>query len=388
MIHVLLLIIYLAFIGLGLPDSLLGSAWPSMYGQMNVPVSYAGVISMTIAAGTVVSSLLSDRLSKRFNAGKITAVSTGLMALAMLGFSLSPSFFVLWLWAIPYGLGAGSVDSALNNYVALHYHSRHMSWLHCMWGVGTIVGPMVMGYVLTNSGQWTSGYRTMAILQALLALVLFASLPLWRKNQSLQGQDRAAEENAAAIPLAKLIRLPGAREVMLAFFCYCALEQTAMLWGSTYLVLHHGMSAETAAGFASLFFIGITVGRGVNGFLTYWFNDTQMIRGGQILLFVGIGALLFSVNSVLALAGLVIIGIGCAPIYPSIIHATPDRFGADKSQAFIGVQMASAYVGICLMPPLFGLIANHISVALLPIFLLVILAVMVVSHERLLRKTC
>ncbi len=384
-IQLLLIVIYIAFIGLGLPDSLLGSAWPSMYVELSVPVSYAGIISMTIAAGTVVSSLMSDRLSKRFHAGKITAVSTVIMALSMAGFALSPSFFVLWLWAIPYGLGAGSVDAALNNYVALHYPSRHMSWLHCMWGVGTIVGPGVMGVVLTGGGSWQSGYGTMALLQAAVAAILVISLPLWKKNKTLH-TEAAEEEAPMTIPLLKLLRMPGAKEIMFAFFCYSAVEQTSMLWGSTYLVLHHGMAAETAAGFASLFFIGITAGRGLGGFLTYRFSDTQMIRAGQALILFGVIALFLSRGSTLALVGLIVIGVGCAPIYPSIIHSTPERFGADKSQAFIGVQMASAYVGTCLMPPLFGLIANHICVGLFPVYLLAVLLLMVFMHEGLLKK--
>ncbi|MCD8230316.1 MAG: MFS transporter [Clostridiales bacterium] len=387
MVHLLLVVIYLAFIGLGLPDSLLGSAWPTMYGEFGVPVSFAGVISMTIAAGTVVSSLLSDRLSKRFNAGKITAVSTAVMAMSMFGFSVSGSFFVLWIWAIPYGLGAGSVDAALNNYVALHYPSRHMSWLHCMWGIGTIVGPNVMGYVLTNGNSWNAGYRSMAVLQLLLTVILVVSLPLWKKNHCREEIEEAAETSAKPLPLRKIFGIPGAKEVMLTFFCYCAVEQTAMLWGSSYLVLHQGVAVETAARFASLFLIGITVGRAVNGFLTYRFSDTQMIRIGQAVMAAGIIALLIPIGGRLAFIGLILVGVGCAPIYPSIIHSTPEHFGADKSQALIGVQMASAYVGTCLMPPLFGLIANHISIALLPVYLAAVLAVMAVMHERLVKKT-
>ncbi len=387
MVHLLLVVIYLAFIGLGLPDSLLGSAWPSMYGEFGVPVSFAGIISMTIAAGTVVSSLLSDRLSKRFDAGKITAVSTAVMAMSMFGFSVSGSFFALCLWAIPYGLGAGSVDAALNNYVALHYPSRHMSWLHCMWGIGTIVGPNVMGYVLTNGNSWNAGYRSMAVLQLLLTVILVVSLPLWKKNHCREKIEEAAKASAKPLPLRKVFGIPGAKEVMLTFFCYCAVEQTAMLWGSSYLVLHHGVAVETAARFASLFLIGITVGRAVNGFMTYRFSDTQMIRIGQAVMAAGIIALLIPIGGRLAFIGLILIGVGCAPIYPSIIHSTPEHFGADKSQALIGVQMASAYVGTCLMPPLFGLIANHISIALLPVYLAAVLAVMAVMHERLVKKT-
>ena len=386
MVHLLLAVIYLAFISLGLPDSLLGSAWPSMQPEFGVPVSYAGIISMIIALGTVVSSLQSDRLTRKLGAGLVTALSVFLTALALLGFSLSRSFWALCLLAIPYGLGAGSVDAALNNYVALNYASRHMSWLHCMWGVGTTVGPYVMEYALTGGQGWNAGYRYIAILQFAITLAVFLSLPLWKKRAAQTRAEDAAADVGRALSLKEIVRIPGAKDVMAAFFCYCAVEATTMLWASSYLALGRGVSAEAAAGYASLFFIGITVGRALNGFLTMRFSDAQMIRAGQALVALGALLLLLPLGTGAALAGLVVIGLGCAPIYPCIIHSTPERFGADRSQALIGVQMASAYVGNCLMPPLFGLIANHISIGLFPIFLLVALAMMVLMHERLVRR--
>lgn len=382
MVQLLLAVIYLSFISLGLPDSLLGSAWPVMYRGLGVEVSYAGVISMIIAVGTIISSLQSDRLTQKLGAGKVTLISVGMTALALFGFSLSHSFWLLCLWAIPYGLGAGSVDAALNNYVALHYASRHMSWLHCMWGVGASLGPYIMGRALSGGQSWNMGYRYIAILQIGLTLILLLSLPLW-KGRAVEEEGSAAE---TVLSLRQIIGIVGAKEVMLAFFCYCAIEQTAGLWASSYLVLHKGLSAETAAGFASLFFVGITIGRGISGFVTMKLNDEQMIRLGQGIIMLGIAALFLPFNEEVALAGLILIGLGCAPIYPSIIHATPVHFGADKSQAMIGVQMASAYIGTCLVPPLFGLIANHIDVSLLPFYLLAILVLMVFMHEKLLRK--
>ena len=384
MIQLLLPIIYLAFISLGLPDSLLGSAWPSMYPLLGVPVSYAGILSMIISFGTIVSSLNSDRLSRALGAGKVTAISVGMTAAALFGFSISTQFWMLCLWAVPYGLGAGSVDAALNNYVALHYESRHMSWLHCMWGIGTMVSPMVMGRVLAGGGPWTAGYRYIALFQIALTAVLFLSLPLWQKRT-----DETAEGGTApqALSLGQVFRLPGAKEVMLCFFCYCALETTAGLWASSYLTLTRGVAADTAASFASLFYIGITAGRAACGFLTLKLSDTQMIRLGQGVLAVGVAALLVPGPQLLALAGLVLVGVGCAPIYPSIIHATPDHFGADRSQAVIGIQMASAYVGNLVMPPLFGLLANNITPALFPFYLLALLVLMVFMHEQLVRKT-
>lgn len=386
MVQLLLVIIYLAFISLGLPDALLGSAWPSMYSEFGVPISYAGIISMIIAAGTIVSSLQSDRLTRRLGTGKVTAISVAVTAAALFGFSVSQSFGMLCLWAIPYGLGAGSVDASLNNYVALHYESKHMSWLHCMWGVGATLGPYVMGYALTRGMTWNSGYRIISILQVVLTAILIFSLPLWKGRPQITAED-GQEVSPKALSLPEIVKIPGAKEVMLCFFCYCALEQTAGLWASSYLTLYKGVPAETAAGYASMFYIGITIGRALSGFITMKLNDVQMIRLGQGIIGLGVLVLLLPLGESVSLAGLILIGLGCAPIYPCIIHSTPAHFGADKSQALIGVQMACAYVGTCLMPPIFGLIANHISVALLPVFLLVILVLMVVMHEGLTRKT-
>lgn len=399
MFQLLLAIIYLAFISLGLPDSLLGSAWPVMYREFSVPVSYAGIISMIIAAGTIVSSLQCDRLTRKLGMGKVTALSVLTTAVALFGFSVSHSFLALCIWAIPYGLGAGCVDASLNNYVALHYASRHMSWLHCMWGVGASLGPYIMGFALSNGQSWNMGYRYIGILQIVLTAVLLFSLPLW-KGRCADGQNAAGtnsgevaekRENTGsgqdkALTLPQIFRIPGAKEVMLTFFCYCAVEQTAGLWASSYLVLHWGISSETAANFASMFYIGITVGRALGGFLTLKLNDKQMIRLGQGVILFGVVLLLLPIGEGTALFGLIAVGLGCAPIYPSIIHSTPEHFGADKSQAVIGVQMAAAYVGTCIMPPIFGLIANHISIVLFPVYLLVILVLMVLMHERLLKR--
>lgn len=386
MFQLLLLIIYLAFISLGLPDSLLGSAWPTMYQEFSVPVSYAGGISMIIAVGTIISSLQSDRLTRKFGTGKVMAASVLMTAVALFGFSVSHSFAALCIWAVPYGLGAGSVDASLNNYVALHYASRHMSWLHCMWGVGASLGPYIMGYALTGGQGWNMGYRYIAILQITLTIILIFSLPLWNRQETNNAAQTDTEEKTAPLSLRQIIQISGAKEVMITFFCYCALEQTTGLWASSYLVLRRGLSAETAAGFASLFFIGITAGRALSGFLTIKFNDTQMIRLGLGFILFGTILLLLPLGSASSLFGLILVGLGCAPVYPSIIHSTPKHFGADRSQAMIGVQMASAYVGTCFMPPIFGFIANHISVSLFPVYLLAILVLMAVMHERMLAK--
>lgn len=385
MTHLLLLIIYISFISLGLPDSLLGSAWPSMYPLFSVPVSYVGIISMIITASTIISSLQSDRLTKKFGPGRITVVSVAMTAAALLGFSFSHSFWLLCLLAIPYGLGAGSVDAALNNYVALHFASRHMSWLHCMWGIGASVGPYIMGYALTGGQSWQMGYRYIAFLQIILSAVLIFSLPLWDRQKSVAAASDHVSSKSLSLP--EIFRIPGAREVLITFFCYCALEQTAGLWASSYLVMKNGIATERAAGLAGLFYIGITIGRAVSGFITMKLNDTQMIRLGQSLMLVGIATVLLPFGTFASMSGLILIGLGCAPVYPCIIHSTPVYFGADQSQAIIGVQMASAYIGSLLMPPVFGLIAKHISISLYPLYLLLILGCMVFMHEALVKKT-
>lgn len=381
MVTLLLAVIYGAFISLGLPDAMLGAAWPNMYTDLNTSVSYAGIIFIIISVGTVTSSLMSDRLTRLLGTGKLTAVSVGLTATALLGFSISDSFLMLCLWALPYGLGAGSVDAALNNYVALHYAGRHMSWLHCMWGVGATVGPYVMGLVLSGGGHWTRGYRIISGIQMVLTAILVAGLPLWKKKVASE-----TEHSEKALSLREIIAIPGVKEVMVAFFCYCAVEQTTGLWASSYLVLHKGIDKDTAAFFGSMFFIGITMGRAINGFLTFKLDDIHLIRLGQGIILVGIVVLWLPLGNVFSLVGFILIGLGCAPIYPCIIHSTPKNFGADKSQAVIGVQMAGAYVGNIVMPPLFGLIAENITIRILPFFLLGILAVMFLMHKRMLEK--
>lgn len=384
MVHLLLAIIYIAFISLGLPDSLLGAAWPVMHEDLGAPLSYAGIISMIIAFGTVVSSLQSDRLTLWLGTGKVTAISVAMTAMALFGFSASSEFWMLCLWAIPYGLGAGGVDAALNNYVALHCRSWHMRWLHCMWGVGAATGPYIMGMALEMGKGWPAGYHIIAVMQVVLTLILFASLPLWKERKDEVQADSGHKRKP--LSLREIFRIPGAREILVAFFCYSAVEQTCGLWASSFLNLSKGISAEQAASFGAMFFIGITVGRAINGFLAMRMHDESMIRMGQVLILFGIVTVMLPAGDAVALAGLILIGLGCAPIYPCIIHSTPTHFGKDKSQAIIGVQMAAAYIGTMLMPPLFGILANHLSISLLPIYLLVLLAIMAFMHERLIQK--
>ncbi|MDO4491323.1 MAG: MFS transporter [Lachnospiraceae bacterium] len=403
MIQLLLAVIYLAFISLGLPDCMLGAAWPSMYGEFGVPLSYAGGISLIIAFGTIISSLFSDFLTKKLGVARVTACSVALTAVALFGFSVSGSYLQLCLLAIPYGLGAGSIDAALNNYVAIHYSSRSMSWLHCMWGLGTIIGPYVMGAALTGGMTWNTGYRIISYIQVGITIIVVLSFPLWKDRQKVTGSTATENRGNAAssqqqadssetevkekINIFTVWKIPGVLEMVGIFFTYCALEATAMLWGATYLNLHCGITAEKAAFFASMFCIGITAGRAINGFLTVKFDDIQLVRLGEGIILVGILLMLFQRNTVMALTGLVFVGLGCAPIYPSSIHLTPILFGEERSQAIIGIQMACAYVGILTMPPVFGLIAEHIQAGLLPAFLLVLLVLMAFMHLRLVKKT-
>lgn len=379
----LLPVIYLSFISLGLPDSLLGAAWPSIYPTLAVPVSYAGIIATIISVGTVISSLLSDRLTWKLGTGKITLLSVGMTALALFGFSRSSHFVHLCLWAIPYGLGAGSVDAALNNYVALHYESRHMSWLHCMWGVGASIGPYIMGSAISGGRGWRGGYEWISLLQLVLTGILLFSLPLWKKRREKGPESDHARRR---LGLREVLAIPGVWEILVCFFCYCSLEHSTGLWVGSYFNLARGVNAETAAKYAGLFYMGIMVGRAISGFLTFRLSDTHMIRLGQGIILLGLVVLFLPFVSTIALLGYLLIGLGCAPIYPSIIHSIPHHFGAEDSQAIIGMMMAGAYVGGCIMPPLFGFLSRFLGMAFFPIFLMIILVSMVLFHEKLLRK--
>ncbi len=383
MTTLLLAIIYICFISLGLPDSLLGSAWPVLHIEIGAPVSYAGIISMIIFAGTIIASLFSDKLLRRFGAGLVTAVSTAMTATALLGFSISSRFWMLIIFAIPYGLGAGAIDAILNNFVALHFKAQHMSWLHCMWGVGASISPYVMSFALIRLEGWSWGYLIVASIQIILSAMIFISLPLWKKGVT----DKTDETPAASLSFREIFKIRGAVPCFLAFFCYCSMELTTTLWTSSYLVGVWNFSPELAAGFASMFYLGITAGRFLNGFLAMKLSDKTLIRIGCGIVALGIALLFVPFHSTFALVGFIIIGLGCAPIYPCIIHMTPDVFGKDKSQAMIGVQMAFAYIGFMTMPPLFGLIAEHISISLLPVYLLIFLVLIFTMHELVIKKT-
>ena len=380
----LLTIIYICFISLGLPDSLLGSAWPVLHAEIHVPNSYAGILSTIICAGTILSSLFSGKLLSRFRAGKITVVSIMMTALGLFGFSVSNEFWMLVLWAIPYGLGAGGVDSVLNNYVAVHYKAQHMSWIHCMWGVGATISPYIMSFSLLHLKSWSAGYLIVSVIQVVVTAGVFISLPIWKKE--IESKEGSQEEEKIPVSFKDIFSVKGAIPCFLGAFFYCALELTSTLWASSYLVQKWAFTPELAAGFASMFYIGITVGRFVNGFLAMKFKDCFLIRMGIAIITVGIGMLFVPFHVSFTLIGFALIGLGGAPIYPCLIHITPEIFGKERSQAMIGTLMAFAYTGFLTMPPLFGVIADSISISLLPIYLLILFVIMLVMCENVIGK--
>lgn len=380
MFSLLLALIYVSFISLGLPDSLLGSAWPQMQESLGVSLSLGGVISFIITASTILSSLMSHRVIQRFGTGGVTMCSVAMTALALFGFSLSNSFFALCLWAIPYGLGAGSVDAALNNFVALHCKAKHMSWLHCFWGIGATGGPYIMGLCLSRGMGWQAGYRTISFLQMALTLILLLSLPLWKKQElPISGGETVRPQTPQ---WGKLLKRPGVKAALTAFFFYSALELTTGLWGSSYMVAVRGISAETAAKWISLFYLGITAGRFFSGFLTLRFSDDAMVRLGEGTAIVGILLILLPLHNLFLCLGLILTGLGCAPIYPSLLHATPRRFGKSLSQSLMGTQMAISYLGSTTMPPVSGFLSEKISMGLYPVLLLVFALCMTILTEK------
>lgn len=380
MFSLLLALIYVSFISLGLPDSLLGSAWPQMQESLGVSLSLGGVISFLITASTILSSLVSHQVIQRFGTGAVTMCSVAMTALALFGFSLSNSFFALCLWAIPYGLGAGSVDAALNNFVALHCKAKHMSWLHCFWGIGATGGPYIMGLCLSRGMGWQAGYRTISFLQMALTLILLLSLPLWKKQElPLSGGETVRPQTPQ---WGKLLKRPGVKAALTAFFFYSALELTTGLWGSSYMVAVRGISAETAAKWISLFYLGITAGRFFSGFLTLRFSDDAMVRLGEITAIVGILLILLPLHNLFLCLGLILTGLGCAPIYPSLLHATPQRFGKSLSQSLMGTQMAISYLGSTTMPPVSGFLSEKISMGLYPVLLLVFALMLTILTEK------
>jgi len=405
----LLILIYISFISLGLQDSLFGAAWPSMYNSLNVPLSYAGIISMIGSAGTVIATIFSVYVIRRLKSGIAVTLSVIFTATALLGFSLSHSFIFLCICAVPLGLGSGSIDAALNNYVALNYKARHMSWLHCFWGVGASLGPLIMSWFLTHKNSWQEGYRTVSAIQYGLIILLIISIPLWKKVSSLnaphlqnaikpegnpdvpqthssQITGESTQERNNSVDFKKILSIAGVKEILLAFFCYCAIELVTGIWGASYLVAEKGVDAQTAARWISFFYIGITAGRFLSGFLTIKFNNRQMVSLGQIVIAGGIIIFILPFADLTLLPGLFLIGLGCAPIFPSLLHETPANFGRENSQAIVGIQMGCAYIGNTVMPPLFGWISSYAGFKIFPLFTGIMLIINIIMTGLLNRK--
>lgn len=383
MASLLLPVIYIAFVSLGLPDSLLGSAWPVMYADLGAPVAAQSVITTIITACTIVSSLATAPLMRRLGAGKLTAISVGMTVAAILGFSASTSLWQLCLLALPYGLGAGSVDAALNNFVAIHYGERHMSWLHCCWGIGTSVSPVIMGWALAGPMSWHGGYLAVGVIQACITAMLFFSLPLWKKSgdAAADAEGASGDDGKRGFSYAEVLRLPGAAAAILSFGCYSGFEYVCGLWSSSHLVLSRGIAESQAATMASFFYMGITAGRLVSGFVAPHVGSKNLIRIGQGIAAAGIALFLFGQGEAVLSVALALIGLGCAPIYPSIISLTPERFGEAASQSMVSLQMACAYVGSTVMPPLTALIVATGGAAFVPALLAGILVAMVLLSE-------
>lgn len=371
----LLVVIYLAFVSLGLPDSLLGSAWPAMHGQLGATLAQGGIVSMVSCICTIASALATDRVVRRLGTGKTTLLSVALTAAAIFGYSTVTAWWQLIFWAVPYGLGAGAVDAALNAYVALNYEARHMNWLHCMWGVGASTGPAIMSWQLGAGGGWQGGYRTIACLQAALVLVLLGALRLWRSSRADASAEKTGDRSS-------YLRRPGVVHAFVGFFCYCALESTCGLWAATYMAEAKSVDTAAAAFFAALFFAGITGGRAVSGVLTRWLDGHQLQHLGEALIAAGVIVMILAPTTTLVGAGLVLAGLGCAPIYPQMIQLTPERFGEDAASALMGPQMAAAYVGSLTFPPLTGLVMELVSPAVLPFILAALVGVMTLSLNR------
>lgn len=382
----LILIIYIAFISLGLPDAVLGAAWPIMQVELNAPLEAAGFLFGMVSVGTVLSSLVSGPLLKKYGTGRVTVFSVMLTAIGLLGFNYSISIYWLLLFTLPLGLGAGAVDAGLNDYVAIHYKAHHMNWLHAFWGVGATMGPLVLSQFISRGYSWRNGYLVIAVFQFVLVLVLLLTLPLWKKvagekplNQEVSQEEAPSETRKKT----NVFKLAGVKWALLTFVFYTGIEQTVNLWGSTFLVDSKGIDPATAAKWLSYYFLGITIGRVMSGFISFKLNNKQMLRLGQTIVLVGALILLLPLANPFMLVGLILIGLGCAPVYPSMLHETPVRFGEEFSQHVMGLQLAAGNTGALLLPPLFGLVASHLSVNLLPMFLVAYAIILLFSTERL-----
>lgn len=373
MATILLVFIYIFYIGLGVPDSLLGAAWPAIYSELSVPVSYASFISSIISCGTVFSSLFSTRVIAKLGTPRVTVLSTSLTAIALLGFSCSHNFLWLCICGIPLGIGAGSIDTALNNYVALHYTSMQINFLHCFYGVGVTISPYLMSLALSDNMNWRGGYRTVFFIQLTIAALSVISLPIWKKVKQALPQ----EEPIRVLSLSQMLRRRKIWASCGVFLGISSLESTCLIWGSTYLSESVGMSADVAAALITFYFIGMTVGRLLSGLLTIKYSDWQIIFSGQAVIFVAIILLLMQTNAIITALGLFLIGLGNGPVFPNITHLIPGLYSKETSQSIIGIEMAFSNLSIMLTPILFGVVTTYTGVAIFPKFLLIMFLIMI-----------
>lgn len=380
---VLLIIIFISFIGVGLPDSILGTAWPSIYREFDLPISLAGYITATVSACTIISSLLSSKVINRFGTGVVTAVSTILTVVALFGFAFSGNAIFFFVMAIPLGLGAGSIDTALNNFVALHYSATKMNFLHCFYGLGIAASPYIMSYALGNDNNWRKGYILVAVIQSVIALIAILSLPLWKK---VERQEKKADNVVKVLKLSDLIKMPAVRLSCYTFFSSCALELTAGSWSSTYFVNTKGVIPDKAAQITMLFYVGLAFGRFLSGVLAKKLSRWQIIGISTSVLFGAIIIFILPVSIMATSIALFFIGLGIGPIFPNLTHLTPENFGRDISQSVMGVQQASAYIGIMIMPWLFGMLAQICSTKIFPCYLFIMFMVYMTTLVMLNRK--
>lgn len=380
MATILLIIIYITFIGLGIPDSLLGAAWPGISQELSLPVSWANFITIIISFGTIISSLLSTKLINKFSTSVVTAVSTTMTAISLFGFSISNNMIFLCLFSIPLGLGAGSIDTALNNYVAINYKASHMNFLHCFYGIGVSLSPFLMSIALSKN-SWQKGYRIVSFIQFGIAALTILSIPLWTKISS--NQDSGSANNSKNIGLLKLIKDKKVRMACFTFMGSCGLEYTCGTWGSTYLVNSKEMAIDTAALMITFYYVGIAIGRFISGLISIRYSSQQIIKIGLIFIFVAIILLFIPFSSNISGFAFFLIGMGNGPIFPNMLHLTPENFGEDNSQAVMGVQMAFSYFGIMLVPAFFGIMAQIFNTDFFPIYIAILFALMVSATIKL-----
>lgn len=371
----LLIIIYIAFIGLGIPDSLFGTAWPAIYSEFELPISFGSFVTIIISCGTVLSSVISSKIISRLGTNKVSAYSTLLTALALLGFSFAPNLWVMCFWAIILGIGAGAIDVALNNYVAIHYSATHMSFLHCFYGVGVSVSPYILSLVIAGNFGWRGGYRIAFVIQLIITLLLFLSLPLWRKAHG--GENESEENTHKDLSFGSVLKIPGVKMMCSLFIASCAIECTCGGWGSTFLVEYKHLPAEKAAQIIMIYYIGMTLGRFLSGVLAAKLHSWKIIKLGQIVLGLALLLLILPGGVYLCALGMFLIGLGNGPLFPNFNYLTPENFGSDISQSVIGIQMASAYIGIMVAPAVCGLLGQVFGMAIFPFYLILFYAIMI-----------